>query len=176
MSVWNSVLPVITLVLGYVGTIVTEGRRDRRALAAEDRRRLDERRHEQASRRDTFELETLKQANDALRAFVRAVGRAHHVDTMTAKVTGAYAATQLGEPASDRLFEATVALNGVCGLILDDGIRDKVREALDLGSSLSLNLCGDVDEAEQHFRRAVAAAEAAFDAMNGRIRDLYERR
>ena len=38
MTVLNTVLPVITLILGYIGTTITDGRKARRDLIAADRR------------------------------------------------------------------------------------------------------------------------------------------
>lgn len=62
MGALNALLPVVTLVLGYFGTLVTEGRRDRRAartaehereMAAQEQRAAD--RQAAVRRRESFE-------------------------------------------------------------------------------------------------------------------------
>jgi hypothetical protein len=69
---WTGLAPVVTLVIGYLGTIATESRRDRRAAAvkaAEDRA---SRQQAADDRRREFELEKPLEADNAHRAMARA--------------------------------------------------------------------------------------------------------
>src|SRR5688500_1707718 len=61
-EVW---LPLLTLVLGYVGSIVTEDRRDRRAAERERSARSAERDTNRADREADFQRETLLDLQDA---------------------------------------------------------------------------------------------------------------
>jgi hypothetical protein len=91
MTWWNAVLPVVTLILGYVGTLWTEERRDARALERARTERQESVATAKGDRRESFELETLARAHTAISDFGRAVGRLHHVDSMIAKTSGEYA-------------------------------------------------------------------------------------
>ena len=88
MTWWNAILPGVMLILGYVGTLWTEERRDIRSLARAKSERAELAKAAQRDRRESFELETLTRAHAALGDFARAVGRAHHVDSMIAKTSG----------------------------------------------------------------------------------------
>lgn len=88
-------LPIVTLALGYVFSLVTEAFRDRRQSRRERDARAAEREdarasleQERADRRNQFQRETLLELQEVLHDLGRAFGREYHQDAMTAKAAG----------------------------------------------------------------------------------------
>jgi len=68
INVW---LPILTLVLGYVGSMATEILRDRRQAARELRNREEERERVRDDRREEFQIRTLLDLQEAIHTLVR---------------------------------------------------------------------------------------------------------
>lgn len=88
-------LPIVTLALDYVSSLVTEAFRDRRqsrrereAIAAEREDARASHEQERVHRRNQFQRETLLELHEILHSLVRAYGEEHHQDAMTAKNAG----------------------------------------------------------------------------------------
>jgi hypothetical protein len=170
-EVW---LPIVTLVLGYVGTLFTEGRRDARARRIAEESRLSDRADAQQQRQESFELEALTRALTTLQDFARAVSRAHIVDSMTARETGVYAGTLLSEEDNDHLFRANVAFGAATSLVLDDDVRAALERAGEAGNAVSLMLRSTVPQAEQRFLDFLDRALEARSLAAERLRGIYK--
>jgi hypothetical protein len=175
MDWWNAALPVVSVIIGYSGTLITESRRDARArdlAAAERGARLVETR---AAERRAFELETLNSAQTGLARLVRAAGQAHHADYMASKAAGVndYPVTQLPEDINDEVFEANRELARLEGLVISDEARSRVSEFRSAVSKLS-SYRGTVDGAERLVLDVVNTYESAVAAVTSRVRGIYD--
>lgn len=168
----SAVLPIATLILGYFGTLLTEARRDERALSKsrEERQSAADMKREEA--RDAFELDSLRRVHTSLSDFARAASRHHIADTLAAKAVGEYGFGQVGDDLSETLRLTTVALREASQLVLDDDIRAAVLNTLRRFGAVSLYR-GSLDEAELLFTSAVQALEVAQDKVAAGIRAIY---
>ncbi len=172
MTVLNAILPVITLALGYVGTLITESKRDTRArdrAAAEAQQANSARR---AERRDSYELWILDRADAQLADFARVCGRMHFVDSQEAKTSGRYMGTTLPEGLSDAFFVANQRIRRTISRVPDDDIRTATLAAVNSLSRPSQMVGGTVDQAEQAMQKALIDLQAAHEAIGARIREL----
>lgn len=174
MTVFNTVLPSITLIIGYAATMITESRRDRRA----ERRSAVERAEAQAvissGRRDAFELWVLDRAYVQLGDLSRVCGAIHFFDMREAKTTGKYMPTLLAPGQSDTLFVTTQAAKRTAIQIPDDGIRSLVEQAIKLLIAPSMSFQADPFDATLAMQEAAGAADAASEAIGARMRQLYK--
>ena len=171
----NALLPVLTLILGYVGTLVTESRRDARARRLAKEERNDQLSAAHAGERRTFELETLNALMVATQRLARATGAAHHFDLMQAKERGVdtYPSTQLPEAVSKEAHEAGVEVRRLQALVLDKRTRELVDAFHSSTASLGMPPV-TVAEANEQMIRILDAYEAAQEAVGARIRGIYE--
>ena len=170
---WNAVLPVITLILGYFGTLLTESKRDARAATraqAERDASAAQKRHEW---RETFELETLLRAHNSLSDLARAAMRQHLADWREARVTGQYGTALVDDELSQALLTANRAVHDVLGLILDDDIRASVQRAHE-AMNLPATHRGTATDAENLVCLGVAQLRLAQEAVGERIRAIYK--
>ncbi|MYR51218.1 hypothetical protein GTY83_19100 [Streptomyces sp. SID4928] len=168
-SGWMAVWPVAAFFLGGLATQLTGwlNHRRQRAEKAEDASAAFR------QRREEFELDHLQRLNEALQVLGRAVGKAHHTDLMTSRQTGHYAGTQLRPEDSDALGAANRDVHMLLALVLNDDLREEVREVhrlLNLPSGMHRS---DVDQAESAFARAVLALDAVQGRIAERIREIY---
>jgi hypothetical protein len=177
MNWWNAVLPVLTLVLGYVGTLVTEavqGSRVRRIAKEERENALSVTR---ATERRAFELQTLMDLKVALADLARAAGKAHHFDFMKAREAGTATmpTTTLLPPEIDAaLFEANSRVQSLAGLAMDKAARDKVDEFTSAVARLG-TMQRPMAEAQRELLAAVELVDQAQRLLAERIRAIYER-
>lgn len=169
----NAVLPVVTLIFGYFGTLFTESKRDGRAAtrAREERDAVaDQKRREW---RESFELETLRRAHTSLSDLTRAAMRHHLADLREAQSTGVYGRAIVDDELGQTLLAANRAVYEVLGLILDDDIRASV-----LSAHQAVNLAsghrGSATEAENLITLGITQVELAQQAIAERIRELYK--
>ena len=174
MNWWNAILPVVTLILGYLGTLWTEERRDARALSRARSERAELAAVARADRRESFELETLARAHAALGDFARAVGRVDYLDSMIAKTTGVYGSAQLPDDASETLRVTNRALSDAKGLILDDELREAVAVAQTKDNLISAMRGADPIAVEAVRAEGLTAVVIASDLISARIRDIYK--
>lgn len=175
MKWWNAVLPVLTLVLGYVGTLVTEAAQGNRARRIAKEERDDALSITHMTERRAFELQTLTDLKAALVDLGRAAGRAHHFDVMKARETRSEAmpTTQLPADINTELFEANGRVQSFVGLVMDKAARDKVGEFASAVARLGTRERA-VAEAERELLAAVELVDEAQRLLAERIRAIYE--
>lgn len=175
-GLWDSTLPVVTLVLGYLGTIVTENRQHARAVRLSNQERVDALSTTRNADRREFELETLHAVQEALANLGRALGRGHMFDLTAARDAGIdkYPSTQLPEDINDEQFQTLRRVNALVGLILDDDTRSAVEAARTAAGQLAVPLRGGtVADGEGRFAAAVSSIDGAQQAVAARIRTVY---
>ncbi|WP_432950849.1 hypothetical protein ACQPXM_20215 [Kribbella sp. CA-253562] len=175
MSWWNAILPVLTLVLGYVGTLVTEAAQGNRARRIAKEERQDALSITRNLERRTFELQTLIELKAALADLARAAGRAHHFDFMKARETGAATmpTTLLPSEIDAALFETNSRVQSLVGLVMDNAARDKVDEFTSAVARLGSRE-RPVSVAESELLAAVVLVDEAQRLLAERIRAIYE--
>jgi hypothetical protein len=142
-EVW---LPILTLVLGYVFSLVTEAVRDRRQTDRERQAREDEREAVRAAqteevdrRRHEFQRSTLLELQEVLHDLGRTYGHEHHVDVMNYRRTGSWRPRPLlGEEMNKMSEEANKQSNILLARIDDEPLRGLVRAMKDAGSRITL--------------------------------------
>ena len=174
MTVFNAVLPVATLALGYVGTMLTESRRDARAERRATTERTEEERLAVERRRGSAELWVLDRAYAELADFARVCGAIHNFDMREVKSTGTYMPTNMSAAQSDAFFITNQRVRRTLEQILDDGVRSAVRDAVSALSTPSMMFHGTADEAEAAMLEATTRALRAYEALGTRIRDLVK--
>src|SRR5260370_33013473 len=117
---------IVTLLLGYILSSISESVRHRRALEREREAREAERRDKAFERRVTFQRATLLDLQDAIMDLMRTSGAMHHKDIMALKQTGEWQKHLYGDELSEanRLAMARTSM-------LTVRVRDtKVRELI----------------------------------------------
>jgi len=175
MKWWNAVLPVLTLVLGYVGTLVAEAAQGNRARRIAKEEREDALSVTHIAERRAFELQTLTDLKAALADLGRAAGKAHHFDFMTARESGAATmpTTQLPSEIDAALFDANSRVQSLVGLVMDKAARDKVAEFTSAVAQLGARE-RPVAQAERELLAAVELVDEAQRLLAERIRAIYE--
>lgn len=175
MEWWNAVLPVLTLVIGYVGTLVTEAAQGSRARRIAMEEREDALSVTHTAERRAFELQTLTDLKVALTDLGRAAGRVHHFDLMTARQNGdaAMPSTQLPADINAALFEANGRVQSLAGLVMDAAARTKVSEFASAVARLGMTRQPEA-QAERELLAAVEVLEEAQRLLAERIRSIYE--
>lgn len=177
MKWWNAVLPVLTLVLGYLGTLVTEAAQGNRARRIAKEEREDALSVAHAAERRAFELQTLTELKAALADLGRAAGRAHHFDLITARQNGAATmpSTQLPDEIDAALFDTNGRVQSLLGLVMDEAARTKVGEFTSAVARLGVTKRPE-DQAERELLAAVELLEESQRLLAERIRSIYEGR
>jgi len=98
MAVW---FPIVTLLLGYILSSISESVRHRRTLEREREAREAERRDKAFERRVTFQRATLLEFQDAIMDLMRTSGAMHHQDIMALKRTGQWQKQFYGDELSE---------------------------------------------------------------------------
>jgi len=98
MAVW---FPIVTLLLGYILSSISESVRHRRTLEREREAREAERRDKAFERRVTFQRATLLELQDAIMDLMRTSGAMHHQDIMALKRTGQWQKQFYGDELSE---------------------------------------------------------------------------
>lgn len=158
---FTEVFPIVTLVAGYVASLLTEALRDLRARSREEAARLAARRERLDDRRDDFQRQTLFGLQEALQRYARAVGKTHIADLRAfreGRGTVEYGRTLLPEGVSDEEFAANVELLKLIPRIADDRTREL--------SSAFRSHAGDVGNARSE--------EAALEALNQSMPELEQ--
>jgi hypothetical protein len=170
-EVW---LPLLTLVLGYAFSQVTEAVRNRWQSDRERRAREDERAavkpaQEEAGecRRRDFQRETLLELQEVLHDLGRAYGAEHFVDVNHGRETGSWAPkAKVGEEINTQSFEANRRSNILVARIDDEELRDHVRAMKDAGGRITLA------RSEPESNEAMDRSFEAFQRANERIGHL----
>lgn len=176
MKWWNAVLPVITLLLGYFGTFIVDSRRTAAERQAAEATRIAVRNDARSDARRAFELETLLALQDAMGAMVRAAGRAHHFDVMTAREVGSKRLVNslLPEDVNAEIFAANREVSRLVGRVLDERIRDVVESLR--GAVATQSAAIDISVAEGNAQMLVIAdlVDEAQTLVSARIRGIYD--
>jgi hypothetical protein len=175
---FESFLPLVTLVIGILGTLVVEWLRGRDARSREFTARSAARAQSIEDRRRDFELDTLTEVHKQLHRLGRAATRYHMLDRSVAIASQVdYASHRLGGIAGEselgeELRLANRDLSTASSLILNDELRDNVVRATN-----ELNRVGrttrSVDEADKAFDAATMEVGAAQEMIAHRIREIY---
>lgn len=170
---WQTLIPIITLVLGgvlqYLGQWGTDARAQRAARESRDADR-DRARQE---RRETFELDHLLRLNEALLRFGRATGRVHFHDSMVAKQSGEYGSHLLPTEVSDESHSAGREVLSLMHLVLDDDLRELVETAHGKLSGMGVLMRTSVERGTAAMLDATEAQDAAMRAIGARVRRIY---
>ena len=175
----NALLPVVTLVLGWMLSVRTDERRAVREREATERALKATRETSRRDRRETFELESLRELQEAMTSLARAVTRFHLLDLRVAKETGSdYGAHVVGEADTTGLSEELRLGMGkagrLAGLVLDDELRDRVKAAIHAMSALGVPPPKSIERAQAEWAHAVTLVDIAGDRISERVREIYK--
>lgn len=173
MTFWTAVLPVVAVILGWLGGTFTERRSHRRQAERARQERLAQRREAEAEDRRRFELATLTDSHDALSGMARAAARSHLRALTAARTGGRYGSHQTADPDVDEEHRlATLEVTRLAGLLLDDGLRRLVTDAHDAVVRVPMGQ-KSVAVGEAQFDQAFEQVDAAQCACAERIRELH---
>jgi hypothetical protein len=164
---------VVTLILGFAISSVSDWLKNRRESERErDARR--EARHDQLSdQRRNFQRETLLALQEAVQDLARATGAAHHQDEMAFRTTGHWQRQLLGEGLNDQTHLANRRVMLLIVRVRDESLRDVVTNFRQLTSQTQA-IGRDVDDAELRNRSNVALQRAMplLEQIHGRIGEI----
>jgi len=170
-----TLLPLATLILGYVGTIATEGLRERwgRKREEENRRRI--RQEEKRDRLEAFELINLREAHAALNHFARNTVRWHLLDIEAASKANVDYASDVIEDEEGVAEEVRVSdrdVSALTQLIIDDNLRSETEAAI-----VSMRTVGhgpkSINQAKSEVEAGINKVFAAQQKIAQRIREIY---
>ncbi|MGI8329823.1 hypothetical protein ACRYCC_07640 [Actinomadura scrupuli] len=171
VAIFNAVLPVITLILGFFGSLLLEGRRDKRTL---ERERLARRAQwDEQDRRDrlAFERQGLTEAHSVIRDLVDEL---HDVIPLLAaahKSGQSWHEYPGGEAAKQRIMAANVRRGHVATLVLDRFTSEAIGR---VGSAaLPLYMDSNALKSEQRRNSFYQAVSDSLEAIADRLRMLY---
>ena len=174
MSLWTAVWLVVALVLGWLGSTFTEGRRHRRRAKRAREERLEQRREAHSEHRRQFELTTLSDSYGALSRLARAAARVHLLELTIARTSSTYGGHHIDDDELDEEHRlATLEVSRLAGLILDDELRQLVTAAHDAVLSVPMGQ-KTVAQGEAQFNHAFEKVDVAQCACAERIRELYQ--
>ncbi len=157
----NVILPLVTLVLGYAGRMLTEYLQDRR-IASRDREARD---GERARMRREFQRDTLLELQEVMFKFGRAVGAAHMEDVRAYRSTGVWGRQPIGEW-SEMLRETTVRILILGARLEDEELRRLVFQVKDFGDRVSES------KSEEEALSIMHESLKSFEPANARIGEL----
>lgn len=160
-------VPFMTFLLGVFLTQLTEGIRGLYSFLKQrgDRRALIE------DRRADFQRQTLVDLQDALQAFARATGRAHHEDVMAYRQSGQWAKTPISDEWNQKLLDATGRINALWVRVLDKELRDLV--VATRNASVDADMAKSDVAAEQAMRTFSESLVRAYERLGDILRTLY---
>jgi hypothetical protein len=167
-EVW---VPIATLLLGYVGSLITEAFRDRRQRDREEAARREERRRVRDEGAAEFQRETLLRLQEALHDVGRAVSRSVHEDKMTYRKTGKWGRVLPSEETGQAGMEAYRLTHILRVRVFDDELRDLVSEYTE--TSTRAELAHSEQEADLNWDASFQAFQKANDRIGVLLRDLY---
>jgi hypothetical protein len=167
-NVW---LPIVTLVLGYAGSLATEAVRDKRQESREERAHTRSRLEVQVDRRADFQRDTLLRLQDALARLARAGGAIHSHDVIASREAGRWKATLLPDDLSHDVFRATVDTNLMVVRVEDSVLRDLVLQTRNPATLISL--ATSEEESVARMDAMAAAFEKANERLGLLLRELY---
>jgi len=169
-EVW---LPILTLLLGYAFSLITEAVRDRRQSERERQAREAEREaikdaqtEEADRRRKEFQRETLLELQEVLHDLGRTYGHQHYADVRNARRTGFWKqGPSISEETTKMSEEANRRSNILLARIDDERLRELVRTMKDAGANLLLAI--SEQESADYADRSIAAFAEANERASG---------
>ena len=139
----SEILPALALGAGVVGTLIAQSLRERRIGDREAAARAAER----EAARDAFQRETLLDLQDAMRVLIRnALLIVQHRRSVYASM-GHYGRVPDPEDLSDGALDANTGVTRLWPRVLDDGLREHVRQTQAACTDLSLPPMPEEDDA-----------------------------
>jgi hypothetical protein len=167
-------VPVVSLVVGWAGGLLTDALRDSRAAAREDAAAERARAREQAA----FERETLIALQDWLAKLVRASGATHHHDYMEYHQSRRWGRDPIGEEWDIASHEATVNVLRYRVRVADADVRQAVEHVVKLAAAANQGAAYGEDDRQAYaraaaaFKEAVPAYERTQELLGERLRGL----
>jgi hypothetical protein len=161
--------------IGWAGTLFSEKKRDERQLEREKAARGDERMALVVDRRETFELDSLRDLYEALSQMGRLSYQAHALDVAEARSKGGvFENVELDAALDQGIGLSHGRVHASTALILDDALQTQVNLAHEHLTEASYMPHSSLPQAELAFNRATAEMLAAQKAVADRIRELYQ--
>jgi len=168
-EVW---LPLLTLGLGWAGSLATEGLRDRRLADRETRAREAESTTKQAERRDDFQRETLLGLQEAIVALGQATASIHREDRRRHREEGVpWSQLEAGEKATQSWWDASFAVGKLKVRVLDHDLRGLMNRFHD--ASTVVLLAGSEAEASVASEGMTQTGADAQQRLGELLRALY---
>jgi hypothetical protein len=158
---------IAALLVGYIGSLVTEAVRDRRQSAREDRARH-EGRHDE---RDARQRETLLRLQEELQLLARTYGEMHYSDVRASRKAGRWTRGPLGDELNQRSMEAEATTSMLKVRIDDARTREFVDQLKNAGTLLTI--ARSEDDSRDAMDRAMAAFVAAMERIGELLRERY---
>jgi hypothetical protein len=177
-DLWTALIPALSLAIGIFGTLAVEAFRDGRLQARDAATRAEANSQTRRDRRETFELANLSSTYENLDILARATTRYHLIDFLAARDNNvAYASRRIDSiPGSAEADEdVRVAHRDTLAsslLLLDDDMRDAVREAISALAGLASGP-KSLDQATRDYDHSVALVHVVQVRIAERIRFLY---
>ena len=169
--------PLLTALLGYLTSAISERFRDERALkrdkAAAAATSVREREARTAARRDlmierriVFQRETLLNLQDAIVKLTRAAGRMHHLDEIEHRKSGKWAGMLFPDDLDASSHEANVTIMVLTARVRDDRIRELVTKFRSHANRVGISKTREAD------LQALEGMSAALEPLHERIGEV----
>jgi hypothetical protein len=157
------ILPIATLVMGFVIAVITDSIRDKRALAREREARRDQRRDSLLLRRADFQRHALLELQESAAQLARMTAASSHEDVMAFRKTKEWKKQLLSEALNEGLQKAQTKTS-----LLQVRVRDEQVRAL---SENLKSCCASIVLAtsESHAEGGLQEMTAIVEALNRRI-------
>lgn len=166
MATW---FPVVTLVFGYVLSVISDSFKDRRTLQREREARKATRRAQMYERRVTFQRQTLLDLQDALNDLARAVGAIHLEDERTYHQIREWNKMPHTQDASENCRLAFRRMSTFRVRVHDDTVRELAQKFQNYSSDVTTG-----DDRNMAFA-ALSGAFKVAEELNERIGEILRR-
>lgn len=139
-TVTVSWFPVVTLILGFIISAITDWNKDKRDRNRESEARREARRDLLAEHRRTFQRETVLALQESVQDLARGVGAAQHHDEMAYRQTGKWQAVELAEEVDKQIFDANRRTMVLAVRVRDQALRDLLSNFRELAGHVQLAL------------------------------------
>jgi hypothetical protein len=159
-AIVSALAVVVGAVLGFLGSVITEDRRNRSA-AQRERAAREELRQQQ---RDDLQRQNLLDLQGAVSKMVRAVGKAYVFDTSNYKKHQKF--FLLGAELDQEAFESRVALSHLHARVRDDELRRLLDEMSTISAKMSIPTTIEKLEADMAlFHKTIEAVDERMGAV-----------
>jgi hypothetical protein len=119
--------PVVTLIIGFAISSVSDWLKYRRDSERERAARIETRRDQRSEQRRNFQRQTLLELQEAVQDLARASGATHHHDEMAFRQTGRWQRDPLSEELNDQFFQANRRVLLLVVRVRDESLRSTVQ-------------------------------------------------